>query len=107
MSKKYVEVASLLMDVEYSLRSMGAWSEQRPSDEALGSEAPFCIDTLAFEQWLQFVFLERMRLLVDNNLPLPTECGIAPMAEHHFQQAQINAERLIAKLEALDLVLSS
>lgn len=106
MSKKHLQVASLLMDVEFSLRNMGAWSEERPSDEALASEAPFCIDTLTFEQWLQFIFLERMRVLVEQNLPLPEQCGIAPMAEVHFQQAQRDPGQLIAHLEALDRTLS-
>lgn len=106
MSKKHFQVASLLMDVEYSLRNMGAWSEERPSDEALASEAPFCLDTLTFEQWLQFIFLERMRILLDNNLPLPEKCGVAPMAEVHFAQAQRNPGELIAHLDALDQVLS-
>lgn len=94
------------MDVECSLRTMGVWSDERPSDEALASTAPFCIDTLTFEEWLQFVFLERMRLLVQEGLPLPDKCGIAPMAELHFAESAHNPAQLIAHLEALDQTLS-
>lgn len=88
------------------LAQQGSWSDERPSEEALASEAPFCIDTLTFEQWLQFIFLERMRYLIDENLPLPDECNIAPMAELHFQQEQRDASQLISHLEALDRTLS-
>lgn len=106
MSSKYLKVESLLMDVECSLRTMGAWSEERPSDEALASTAPFCVDTLSFEEWLQFVFLERMRALIREDLPLPEECGIAPMAEVRFAESHHNPSQLIAHLEALDRTLS-
>ncbi|WP_258876037.1 YqcC family protein, partial [Pseudomonas aeruginosa] len=29
--------------------------------EALASPEPFCVDTLALEQWLQWIFLPRMK----------------------------------------------
>jgi uncharacterized protein YqcC (DUF446 family) len=35
----------------------GWWDEVPPSIEALSSVEPFSVDTLDFEQWLQWIFL--------------------------------------------------
>ena len=42
-------IADVLLEVEATLRTHGLWDRKRPPTEALGSEQPFCIDTLRFE----------------------------------------------------------
>ncbi|MEB3733798.1 YqcC family protein [Halopseudomonas pachastrellae] len=49
-------LAAALQELEGELRQWGLWSLEPPSAAQLASEAPFCADTLAFEQWLQWVF---------------------------------------------------
>lgn len=107
MSDKHSQVAELLIDLESELRNMGLWSSEPPSESALASEQPFCVDTLDFEQWLQFVFIERMRAIVEGERPLPQRCGVAPMAEEYFRGASLGAPALVAHLEAIDRTLSS
>lgn len=97
----------MLLELEYHLRQSNLWSAQRPSDEALASREPFCIDTLGFEEWLQFVFLERMTVLVEGDLPLPDQCGLAPMAEEYFRGTRPRPDALISKLEEIDRTLSA
>lgn len=106
MNEKYNQVAELLIDLEYVLRNMNLWSAERPSEAALASTQPFCVDTLDFEQWLQFIFIERMRSMVDQQLPLPDECGVAPMAEEYFRGASLDPATLVAHLEEIDRCLS-
>ncbi len=36
---------------------------------------------MAFEQWLQFVFIEKMQHLITYKQPLPRNFAIAPMAQ--------------------------
>jgi uncharacterized protein YqcC (DUF446 family) len=36
---------------------------------------------MTFQEWLQFVFLPRMYLLLEQELPLPEACNITAMAE--------------------------
>lgn len=107
MTEKHGQVAELLIDLEWVLRNMGLWSPERPSELALASEQPFCVDTLDFEQWLQFVFIERMRTIVEQELPLPEQCGVAPMAEEYFRGTSAGVPALVAHLEAIDRTLSS
>ena len=96
-----IRVAALLIDLEGALRSRLLWDADEPSPEALTSTQPFCIDTLDFPQWLQFVFLPRMRALLDADLPLPAQCAVAEMAEMQFGAGE--ALDVIALLREIDL----
>ncbi len=99
-------VANLLIDVEYELRNMQLWESESPSAEALASVEPFCIDTLDFPQWLQWVFLPRMHSLLESQKPLPEKCEIAPMAEEYFRGHAAPNPELIGVLHGLDEVIS-
>ena len=50
-------IAAQLIDLEAALRQLDLWSDTPPSQEALSSEQPFAMDSLEFEEWLQFIFL--------------------------------------------------
>ena len=80
-----IEIAETLIDIEAQLRQMRLWEEVPPPAEALASEQPFCVDTLTLPQWLQFIFLPRLYLLLDQEQALPDRCGIAPMAQEYFR----------------------
>jgi uncharacterized protein YqcC (DUF446 family) len=100
------QVAALLIDVEAHLRQMGLWASEPPSAEALASSQPFCIDTLDFNQWLQFVFLPTMYTILEEGAELPTECGIAPMAEEFFRGAELPSLQLELSLAKIDRLLT-
>lgn len=106
MSSIYAEVITQLVELEAELKQLELWSFESPTAEALASTQPFCIDTLSLPQWLQFVFLPRMYQLVDQQAPLPRQCGIAPMAEEYFKSINLSAEQIIERLQYVDVVLS-
>jgi uncharacterized protein YqcC (DUF446 family) len=103
---QYHQVASALMDIEAALRQLHLWQSEPAPAEALRSEQPFAVDTLQFEQWLQFIFLPKIRFLVDQEQPLPGQCSIAPMAEESFRGRQLAVTELLAALENIDALLS-
>jgi uncharacterized protein YqcC (DUF446 family) len=70
--------------LETTLRRAGLWEFSPPDPAALESVQPFCVDTLDLPQWLQWIFLPRMRALIDARGALPAKCGIAAMAEVRF-----------------------
>ncbi len=82
----------------------GIWSKEAPSLEALSSAQPFCVDTLSFEQWLQFVMMARFAEMIQHSLALPSQCDIAPMAEEAFKGRQL--PNVIELLRAIDKLLS-
>jgi uncharacterized protein YqcC (DUF446 family) len=100
------QVTDHLLQIEIELRRLDAWEAEAPPTSAFRSIEPFCIDTMAFNQWLQFVFLERMKVLVESGQPLPTVSAIAPMAEEHFRGRPESGAGLIRTLEAMDQLLS-
>lgn len=95
-------IASVLMDIEGSMRIIDLWSNSRPSDQALLSQQPFCVDTLTFTEWLQFVFIERIRYLIESDQSMPEKCEIAPMAEEYFKQTVTYPRELISLLKMID-----
>ncbi|MEH6466336.1 MAG: YqcC family protein [Porticoccus sp.] len=107
MNNIYIELASQLLDVEKALRKMNCWSETIPSPSALASTEPFAVDTLEFIEWLQFIFLPRMNLLVQTAAPLPESCKISPMAEEYFKDSSDQSVELIILLELIDALLSN
>lgn len=104
-SDKYRQIAELLFQVEVQLRQLNYWQDAFPPAEALSSELPFSCDTLAFHQWLQFIFLPRMHTLIECTAPLPTICAIAPYAEEYFKH-DANVQTLLAHLAEIDTLLT-
>jgi uncharacterized protein YqcC (DUF446 family) len=103
----FVEAASLLIDIEAELRRMDLWEPEVPSAAALASTEPFCVDTLSFTQWLQFVFLPRMYALLEVERLPPGRCEIQPLAEQYFAEGQLHAAGLIQAIGRLDELLNN
>ena len=88
--------------LEKELRRLGLWQASPPSPEALASQMPFCFDTLAFTEWLQWVFIPRTRAVIDHGGPLPEHSGIAPLAEEVFKEMSEDTEALYTLLCRFD-----
>lgn len=101
-AERRIALADILFDLEAALRQLGWWQAEPPPDEALASTEPFCIDTLEFAQWLQFILLPRFRYLLDAGLPLPERCSISPVAEMQFQGLNADTRLLMQVLQRLD-----
>lgn len=106
MDSRVLQVADQLLLIERELRVQGWWESDSPGEQALASQQPFCIDTLAFEQWLQWVFLPRMKCLLESGAPLPQASGIQAMAEQVYGASSAQARRLIEVLGEFDRLIS-
>ncbi len=58
---KRAQLANLLDDLQTELDQQGLWEQQPPAPAAFDSSTPFFADTMAFSQWLQWVFIGRFR----------------------------------------------
>lgn len=88
------------------MREHGFWESESPPDIALASQEPFCIDTLSFTQWLQFIFIARIKIIIENQSPLPLSSDIVPMAQEYFED-NLHARAIIEWLEAFDKLIVS
>jgi uncharacterized protein YqcC (DUF446 family) len=102
MDPRLPQVAGQLLQIEADLRRLGWWSQSSPGADALASQAPFCVDTLDFAEWLQWVFLPRMHLIIEQDLPLPSTSGICEMAEVRFSDQLREVRQLLESLRAFD-----
>ena len=97
------EYSKVFEKIEQRLMELDLWSKERPAPEALQSSMPFCVDTLRLEQWLQFVFLPRMRRIVEREELPPGPAQIAPIAQEAFKETE-NSEKLIRAIQKFDEV---
>jgi uncharacterized protein YqcC (DUF446 family) len=106
MDNRLPAIADQLLLIEQALRQEGYWSQSPPSPEALASVEPFCVDTLDFEQWLQWIFLPRMKVIVEQGLALPAASGILAMAEMVYSTRPGQSAALMASLRQFDLLIT-
>ncbi len=99
-------IAAQLIDLEAALRQLDLWSAAPPSQEALSSEQPFAMDSLEFEEWLQFIFLPTLYEVLESGGSLPERCAIAPMAEETVGKSALPTEALISTLRELDRLIT-
>lgn len=105
MDPRLPALSEQLLLLERELRLLGKWAAHSPEAYALASQEPFCVDTLAFEEWLQWVFLPRMRHLVESNAALPSACGIEAMAEVAYPGGKTRMAGLFTTLAQIDRLL--
>ena len=99
-------IAAQLIDLEAALRQLNLWSDESPSEEALSSEQPFAMDSLEFEEWLQFIFLPTLYEVLASGGALPERCAIASMAEETVGKRGLPTETLISTLRDLDQLIT-
>ena len=105
-SEKHCLLMTLLNDLESELQKLGIWQKNKPSESALSSVLPFAIDTLTFVQWLQFIFIERMRYILRFSLALPESISVTPMAEEYFKHQPINSIKVLTIMGKIDCLIS-
>ncbi len=103
-SEDLVLLAALLDDIEQELRRLGYWHGEvgRPEAKAFASAIPFCLDTMQFHQWLEYVLIAKLRALLRAGSPLPERMQIAPMAQEFWRGRWNEHRQLIALLKRLD-----
>jgi len=102
----YLQAQQLLVAIEAELKSKALWNDVTPSAEAFASTTPFCVDTMPFTDWLQFIFLVKMKHLVVMKMPLPNKMAIHPMAEEAFKSLTVDTRELLALILSFDQLLN-
>ena len=96
----------LLAALELALLEAGWWGDTSPDDAALASTEPFCVDTLHFHEWLQWVYIPKMRAFIAAHAALPERSGLLPMAEEAWKSDAHNSGGLLLVVRALDALVN-
>jgi len=99
----FEEYLKVFEKIEQHLMELELWSKEHPAPEDLQSSMPFCVDTLRLEQWLQFVFLPRMRRIIEREELPPGPAQITPIAKEAFKETE-NSEKLLKAIQKFDEV---
>lgn len=100
------QVWQILADVQSLMQDDGLWSSTPPDQVAFESREPFCIDTMMPEAWLQWIFIPRMRTILESQQSLPTNMAISPYFEVSFSQRGDSYQTLLTALQRLDVLLN-
>jgi len=95
-------MADLLLELERELRAQGLWAEEPPAPEHLASTTPFAADSLPIEEWLQWIFIPRIKELIESGAALPATCNISDYAEEAWKQALSDTDALMRILRVID-----
>ena len=101
-----LSLLSLLTQLKQAMQHVELWHSDAPTAAALASDAPFCVDTLHFSQWLQFVLHPKLLQLIDQQQPLPSNIAVLPMAEHAFQLEAKPTEAILVIIGQIDQLLT-
>jgi len=94
-------VAQMADAIEREMRNIGAWQATPLPEDKYDFRQAFAMDTMAFTQWLQFIFLERVRSLIASGGPFPTQSQVGVQA-HRELHAQPEASALAELLSDFD-----
>lgn len=100
------DVLALLSAMEQELHRLDLWETRPPAINALASTTPFCMDTLRMTQWLQWLFIPRIRAILDQGAPLPVSANMRPYAEEAFTVDGVNSVVLLELIGQFDRLLS-
>jgi uncharacterized protein YqcC (DUF446 family) len=98
---KYEAARERIGEIEAELKGLGWWQEERPPEEAFNFTMAFAMDTMAFPQWLQFVFIPRVNELIEARGSFPASSMVGAHAVREFDGVY-EADRLVGLLTAFD-----
>ena len=98
----HIALGRALEQLETVMEQEDVWPKKMPAEQdlknAMESAVPFAVDCLAFESWLAFIFIPKMRVLLTQEMPLPP-MQIAPAAEIYLSSAH---QRTLSQLQVID-----
>lgn len=69
-----------LDEIEADMRRIGYWDIQEPAPEAYEIMGAFGMNTMAFAQWLRWVFVPRIESLLESGGPWPPSSSVGTHA---------------------------
>ena len=99
-------VISLLEQIQLEMETLTLWQSTAPSQSQFQSSIPFCMDTMSFSQWLQWVYIGRLRAIIEAGGVLPAGAQVHPYAQESFKVEGIRSEPILKMIEQLDKLLA-
>lgn len=92
----------VLQSITTEMINRDLWQDVQPDSSALASTQPFCVDTLTFCEWMQWIMIPRLEHMANTKQPLPGSSDIHAMAEEAFKLVDADTTKLQALVFELD-----
>lgn len=69
------------------MRRVGVWQPDPPTEEEVLSGGAFGLGTVAFDTWVQVVFVTRLRQVADGVFPIPANSAVGAQATREWDGA--------------------
>jgi uncharacterized protein YqcC (DUF446 family) len=93
----------MIGQIEQEMKAIGYWQAAPLPAEAYEFRSAFAMDTMAYSQWLQFVFIPRVRAIIENNGDFPSSSSVGTQAIREFDESP-EAENLVRLLCEFDAI---
>lgn len=103
MPPDYAVVRAKLDAIEAEMKRGGFWQAAPLKPEQYHFTRAFALDTMAFAQWLQFIFVPRVRAIIDQRGQFPAQSMVGAQAAREFDGVAEANElvRLLSEFDAL------
>jgi uncharacterized protein YqcC (DUF446 family) len=97
----YQDVQTKLDEIVTEMKLIGLWQDEPLPPDKYNFRAPFALDTMAFNQWLQFVFVPRVEQILGSQGTFPSRSHVGAQAIREWDSAP-EAAHLVELLCAFD-----
>lgn len=103
MPPDYAVVQAKLDAIEAEMKRSGFWQDAPLKPEQYHFERAFAQDTMAYSQWLQFIFVPRVQAIIDQRGQFPAQSMVGAQAVREFDGVDEADElvRLLSEFDAL------
>lgn len=95
------EVEERIVEIQRAMRELGLWQSGSLPPDAYEFELPFGVDKLTFAQWLQFVFVPRVKTVVAAKGDFPNSSSVGTQAVRELDGVE-GGDRLVELLCEFD-----
>lgn len=96
------QLADALLDLEKTLRDATLWADTVPTVKQLTSTTPFACDVMPLQQWLQWIFIPKMKYLLEQDAPLPKALNITALAEETIAKLPEDTYAVMQSIKNID-----
>ena len=101
MPPPYATVQSHIDAIEAEMKRIGMWQDEPLEPEKYTFQMAFGMDTMAYSQWLQYIFVPRVRQIIAERGDFPEGSMVGAQAVREFDGVD-EASNLVSMLAAFD-----
>ena len=98
---KYSLIANKATEIEVELKRINRWTTAELPPEKFENMGAFGSNTMTFEQWIQFVLLQRIHQVIESKGQFPSQSQVGTYAIRNFD-GDPDADNLVRLLNELD-----